>query len=227
LETRRRNMRYTVSDVMTKKVVTVGRTTPFREIVETMERFGVSALPVLGDERLVGIVSEVDLLLKEEDPAASKESPLLEGRRRRRRRQKATGLVAADVMSTPVRTISPRALLADAAQLMDRLRIKRLVVLDEARGVVGIVSRRDLLKVFLRSDEEIAHELSAEVLDPAALPASSDVRAHVRDGVVTLEGEVALRSLEWLLVQLVRRVDGVVDVEDHLSSRVDDRLSAR
>ena len=221
-------MRYTVSDVMTTKVITVRETTPFREIVETMERYGVSALSVLGDDRrLVGIVSEADLLLKEEDPAASKESPLLEGRRRRRRRRKATGLVAADVMSKPVKTISSRALLTDAAQLMDRLGVKRLVVTDEARSVVGIVSRRDLLKVFLRSDEEIAHELSAEVLDPAALPASSDVRAHVRDGVVTLEGEVALRSLEWLLVQFVRRVDGVVDVEDHLLSRVDDRLSAR
>jgi CBS domain-containing protein len=220
-------MRYTVSDVMTKKVITVRGTTPFREIVETMERFGVSALPVLGDdERLVGIVSEADLLLKEEDPEASKESPLLEGRRHRRRRRKATGLVAADVMSKPVKTISSRALLTDAAQLLDRLRIKRLVVTDETRGVVGIVSRLDLLKVFLRSDEEIADELSAEVLDPAALPASSEIHADVRDGVVTLEGEVELRSLKSILVQLVRRVDGVVDVEDHLSYRVDDGLSA-
>ena len=220
-------MRYTVADVMTKKVIAVRGTTPFREIVATMERYGVSALPVLGvDEHLVGIVSEADLLLKEEDPAASKEPPLLESRRRRRRRRKTTGVIAADVMSKPVRTISPRARLTDAAQLMDWLRVKRLVVTNGAGGMLGIVSRRDLLKVFLRSDEEIADELSAEVLDPAALPASSHVRARVRDGVVTLEGEVELRSLESILVQLVRRVDGVVDVEDHLSSRVDDTLSA-
>jgi CBS domain-containing protein len=219
------SMKQTVSDVMTKTVIVAHESTPFREIVDTMSENGVSALPVLGqDERIVGLVSEADLLAKTQEPDASKESPLLESRKHRVRRRKATGVVAADVMSRPVETISPGALLTDAARLLDELGFKRLVVTDEADRVLGIVSRRDLLKVFLRQDDEIAKEISTEVLDPAVLPSDSDVRADVRGGVVTLDGVIELRSLALILVRLVRRVDGVVDVRDHLSFRVDDTL---
>lgn len=223
-------MRSAVSDVMTKKadVVFVREATPFKDIVECIERFGVTALPVLAeDERVVGLVSEADLLLKQEGLAEPTDTPLLEGRRHRVRRQKAGGIVAADVMSKPVETISPTAFLTDAARAMDKLRIKRLVVTDDAGRLQGVVSRRDLLKVFLRSDQEIADEIAADVLDQSALPMSSDVDFQIRNGMVTVEGVVELRSLKIILVQLLARVEGVVHVEDHLEFRVDDRVPAR
>jgi CBS domain-containing protein len=154
-----------VRDVMTSEVVTVGEQASFKEIAATMAEHRVSALPVLDAEgRVAGIVSEADLLLKEEFAEGPAPGRLFQGRRQRVERAKAAGATAAELMTAPAVTVGPDAAVAEAARLLHRHGIKRLPVLDPAGPLLGIVSRADLLKVFLRSDAEIAQEVRQDVL---------------------------------------------------------------
>ncbi len=208
---------YIVSDVMTHTVVAVGRNARFKEIVETMQEWKVSALPVLeGDGRVVGIVSEADLLPKEEyresDPAR------LEQLRRLGDVAKAGGLTAGELMSTPVVTVHADATLAEAARTMAQRRLKRLPVVDAEGRLQGVVSRADLLKVFLRPDDEIAVEVRRDVISPLFGSACPGVEVAVADGVVTLRGHVSTTSLVPIAVRLTRAVEGVVGVECALSA---------
>jgi CBS domain-containing protein len=125
-------------------------------------------------------------------------------------------------MTAPVITIGPEASLGQAARLMHEKRVKRLPVVEEGGKVVGIVSRADLLKVFMRPDEEIRQEVVGDVLARMLSIGPDRVRATVRDGVVTVEGLVERRSLIPLLAGLVRGVDGVVGVEERLRYETDD-----
>lgn len=218
----------TVRDVMTREVVTVTGSAGFKEIVRIMQEHGVSAVPVVDEGgRLVGIVSEADLLLKEEyEPETEPERRLLSFRGRKVERKKAAGLVATDLMTTPVVTVEPDATLPKAARLMHERKVKRVPVVDAEGRVVGIVSRADLLKVFLRPDQEIFDEVTQTVLrrtlwlDPEAITVS------VLGGVVLLEGIVEQRSMLPLVTELALGVEGVVGVENRLSYEVDD-VSAR
>ena len=212
-----------VRDVMTPEVVTVGEQASFKEIAATMAERRVSALPVLDDEgRVAGIVSEADLLLKEEFPEGSTSRRLFQGRRRRLERAKAAGATAAELMTAPAVTVGPDASVAEAARLLHRHQIKRMPVVDPAGPLLGIVSRADLLKVFLRGDDEIAREVRQDVLLRAMWVDPDSVTVHVRDGVVTLTGQLERRSLIPIVVSLVHALDGVVDVVDRLSFEVDD-----
>jgi CBS-domain-containing membrane protein len=212
-----------IRDVMTSEVVTVGEHASFKEITATMADHRVSALPVLDDEgRVAGIVSEADLLLKEEFPEGPACRHLFQGRRQRMERAKAAGATAAELMTAPAVTVGPDAGVAEAARLLHRHGIKRLPVVDRAGPLLGIVSRADLLKVFLRGDAEIAREIRQEVLLRAMWVDPDSVAVHVRDGVVTLTGQLERRSLIPIAVSLVRGIDGVVGVVDRLSFEVDD-----
>lgn len=213
----------TVADVMTSSVVFIKESAGFKEIVRLMEVSGVSALPVVdADGRLVGIVSDADLLLKEEHAVEPHRSRFLEKKRRRIERGKSEGLVAAQLMNAPVITIGPSASIGQAARLMHRERVKRLPVVDDHDNVVGIVSRADLLTVFMRPDDEILREVADDVLFHMLSIGHDQVRTTVRDGVVTLEGKLEHRGLIPILTGLVRGVDGVVGVEERLSCEVDD-----
>ncbi len=211
-----------VRDVMTTSVVTVGSGTRFKELAGIMARRRISALPVLDSEgRVAGVVSEVDLLRKEEyqqDPAA-KRAPRW---RRRRQRAKAKGHTARDVMTSPAVTVAPDATVTEAARLLDRHRIKRLVVVDAGGQLAGIVTPRDLLRVYLRSDEEIQAEIIRDVLTSYLATNPTLVKVAVADGVVTLDGEVEKKSMIPLAVRMTHVVDGVVDVVDRLTFAVDD-----
>ena len=212
-----------VQDVMTPEVVTVGEQASFKEIAATMAEHRVSALPVLDAEgRVAGIVSEADLLLKEEFPEGPAGGRLFQGHRQRVERAKAAGATAAEVMTAPAVTIGPDASVAEAARLLHRHGIKRLPVVDPAGPLLGIVSRADLLKVFQRSDAEIAQEVRQEVLVRAMWMNPDTVTVTVRDGIVTLSGQLERRSLIPIAVSLVHGLDGVVDVVDRLSFEVDD-----
>jgi CBS domain-containing protein len=212
-----------VRDVMTTTVVLVDESTGFKDIIRRMEDSYVSAVPVVdADGYLVGIISEADLLLKEEHAREPHRRHLLEGRPRRTERAKAEGFLAAQLMTAPVITIGPEASLGQAARLMHEKRVKRLPVVEEGGKVVGIVSRADLLKVFMRPDEEIRQEVVGDVLGRMLSIGPDRVRATVRDGVVTVEGLVERRSLISLLAGLVRGVDGVVGVEKRLRYETDD-----
>ncbi len=216
-----------VKDLMTRTVVTVPEEAPFRQIVKLLDEYRISALPVVdAGDRLVGIVSEADLLLKEErddrDLDEPRRSPPFESRRRRIERMKAGGTVARDLMTTPVVTIGPDASAGDAARLMHRQGVKRLPVVWRDGQVLGIVSRRDLLRLFLRSDADIREEIHHEVMERTLWIDRYAVAVQVRDGVVTLRGELDRRSLCSMLVTLVGRVEGVVGVNDRLTYRIDD-----
>src|SRR5579875_2986952 len=205
---------------MTRKVVSVQPTTPYHELVRLMSEHRISALPVVdvtdAEGRLVGIVSEADLLLKTEH-RGHHPHPLAQPRGPEARAQ---GRTAAAIMSTPVITIPPEATLTEAARLMHQHHVKRLPVVDANRRLLGIVSRADLLQAFLRSDESIRHEIQTEILDPIGVAGS--VRASVENGLVTLEGEVESPLLAHLLSRLAQGVEGVVGVNSRLSSRRND-----
>jgi CBS-domain-containing membrane protein len=213
-----------VRDVMTQDVVTVDEHASFKEVARLLSERRVSALPVLdGEARVVGIVSEADLLLKEEFPEGPPEGHLFEGRRRRHARVKAAGSTAAEVMTSPAVTIGPDASIPEAARLLHHHGIKRLPVVDPAGPLLGIVSRADLLKVFLRSDADIATEVRRRVLVRSMWIDPDVVRVEVHDGVVTLTGQLERSSLIPIVVGRVRGLDGVVDVVDRLTFDLDDR----
>ncbi|MBX7553462.1 CBS domain-containing protein [Streptomyces sp. NPDC004232] len=200
-----------VSDVMTQTVAAIGRRAPFKETVQLMQDWKVSALPVIeGEGRVVGVVSEADLLTKEElrdDPDAAYlqlRQPVDVA--------KAEGLTAGDVMSSPALTVRATATVAEAARIMARGGVKRLPVVDEAGLLQGIVSRADLLTVFLRDDEDIAGEVRREIVSYLFPLSASAVQVEVRDGVVTLAGRIRDRALVPVAARLVRAVEGVVDV---------------
>lgn len=208
-----------VSDVMTHTVVAVGRDASFKDIVKLLQEWKVSALPVLeGEGRVIGVVSEADLLLKEEfrdsDPDRATQM------RRLSDLSKAGGMTAADVMSTPAVTVHPDATLAQASRIMAQRNIKRLPVVNDEGLLEGVVSRADLLKVFLRTDDEIAEEIRQEILVPLFPAPLEPVQVHVADGVVTLTGHVRDTSVVPIAARLVRSVEGVVDVDLALSGEV-------
>jgi CBS-domain-containing membrane protein len=208
---------------MTREVVTVDKEASFKEIAATMAERRVSALPVLDDEgRVAGIVSEADLLLKEEFPEAPAGGRLFHSRRQRVERAKAAGDTAAELMTAPAVTIGPDATVSEAARLLHQSGIKRIPVVDPAGPLLGIVSRADLLKVFLRSDTDIAQEVRQEVLTRVMWVNPDTVAIEVRDGVVTLTGQLERRSLIPIAISLVHGLDGVVDVVDRLTFEVDD-----
>jgi CBS domain-containing protein len=207
-----------VSDVMTPTVVALGRDAPFKEIVRTMEQWKVSAMPVLeGEGRVIGVVSEADLLPKEE--FRDSDPDLFEQRRRLSDFAKAGGVTAEELMSTPAVTVHPDATLAQATRIMAVRRVKRLPVVDQVGMLQGIVSRADLLKVFLRSGEDIEEEVRRTVVSYLFPAFSHAIHVNVREGVVTLRGHIRDTSLISVAVRLVRAVEGVVDVEPQLTGQ--------
>jgi CBS domain-containing protein len=199
---------WTVADVMTREVVTVSPTESFKTCADLMRIHEVSALPVVvGGNRVVGIVSEADLM---RSVAAMPDKPGMPASVPR------GAVTAADVMTLEVVTIAPTATVAAAARTMFQQHVKRLPVVDGSRGLVGIVSRADILRVFLRSDEAIRKEVAQGLLDELRLLGRGRVEVTVKDGVVQLRGEVESGSLTVLLVRLIAAIPGVVGVESHL-----------
>ncbi|MFI8287545.1 CBS domain-containing protein [Streptomyces sp. ms191] len=208
---------FTVADVMTKKVVAVRPGAEFKEIVAAMERWKVTAVPVIeGEGRVVGIVSEADLLLKEE--FHDHRLGLVEQLRRGDATAKAGSRRAGDLMTTPAVTVNPGASLPRAARLMAAHRVKRLPVVDSGGSLEGIVSRSDLLKVFLRPDEDLAAEVRRDVVEHLFSLSHRQVDVLVDAGVVTLSGTVRDSALIPLAVRLARAVEGVVDVRCELTA---------
>jgi CBS domain-containing protein len=205
-----------VSDVMTHTVAAVGRRAPFKEIVQLMQDWRISALPVIeGEGRVVGVVSEADLLPKEElrdNPDAAYlqlRQPVDVA--------KAEAATAADLMSSPAVTVRANASLAEAARVMARDGAKRLPVVNKTGLLEGIVSRADLLKVFLRDDEDIAEEIRREIVSSLFPPPSSAIQVEVHDALATLTGRIRDAAMVPVAARLVRAVEGVVDVQFDLA----------
>nr|WP_257585815.1 MULTISPECIES: CBS domain-containing protein [unclassified Streptomyces] len=187
----------TIGEVMTDDVVTVSETTPSTDVARLLDRHGISGLPVIDrDDKVLGVVSASDLVRERAArwPDGADASPVRE------------------VMSTPAVTVHPEQRVPDAARLMERRGVERLPVVDEEDRLIGIVTRRDLLRVFLRGDDEIRRQVSEEIVaGELGLPPEA-VGVFVRDGVVTLAGDAELRGAIARAGFAAWRLDGVVGV---------------
>jgi CBS domain-containing protein len=212
-----------VNDIMTSEVVSVGEETPYREIVDTLVAHRISAVPVVdGFRQVLGVVSESDLLHKVEFSDGGGERRVFEGRRRRAARSKAAGDVARDLMSAPPVTAMPDTPVAVAARRMAEQQVTRLPVVDELGRLAGIVTRGDLLRVYLRTDLEIRRDVIHEVLRKVLAVETGTMRVEVHNGVVTIEGRVDRRSAAALAIRVSHAITGVVDVVDKLDYEYDD-----
>ncbi len=209
-------MTATVKDVMTTTVVALRKTADFKEIVSVLRRYRVSACPVIDDnDRVIGVVSEADLLYKETEP--DRPPALLRLQWRLDEEYKSKAVTAGQLMTSPAVTVQPGLPVVDAARLMQDRLVKRLPVVNYDGELVGIVTRSDVLAIFERPDQDIWDEVTKVIvgtefgLDPANFEVS------VRSGVVTIEGIVELRRTALDLVRRVRHAEGVVSVRNRLS----------
>ncbi|WP_309505138.1 CBS domain-containing protein [Streptomyces sp. KM273126] len=228
---------HTIGEVMTSEVVQAQRETPFKDVVRLLDRHRISGLPVVDhDDKVVGVISGTELVRGQVARAdtgrgtGGKGDAGRGGRLRlpRLRRSgqataaRARATTAAQLMSAPAITVHPEQLVPDAARMMEHHGIELLPVVDEEDRLIGIATRRDLLRVFLRTDEEIRRQVTEDVMAwPPNLP-PPPVVVHVRDGMVTLEGRLERRSDIPVAVRSTWRIEGVVGVVNSLTYRIDD-----
>jgi CBS domain-containing protein len=212
-----------VSDVMTRNVVSTQENTKFKDIVQVLDRYRVSALPVVDAENnVLGVVSESDLLAKV--IAGTELHAHIRGARSTRveTRRKSRAETARELMHSPAVTTRPDVSVVHAARAAAFAHVRRMPVVDGGK-LVGIVTRSDLLRVFLRDDEAVCRHLEKIFASEWCIDVSA-VGVAVQDGVVTLSGEVERRSLIEPLEDAVRGTAGVVAVHNHLTYRHDDRF---
>ncbi|MFF1511233.1 CBS domain-containing protein [Streptomyces sp. NPDC058326] len=211
----------TVFEVMTRNVVTADPQTPFKQVARLLAEHDISAVPVVDPDRhLIGMVSEADLL------RATAELPELEGRWAGvRLLSQERGLpdaeTAAQLMTSPAVTAQPDWDIAETARTMHRKGVKRLPVTDETGRLVGIISRSDLLRPFLRSDTAIRDEIEHDVLTDTLRLAPDTLHVTVDDGVVSLAGRVDERADIPVIARLCRSVDGVVALHESIEYAYD------
>jgi CBS-domain-containing membrane protein len=203
-----KSMTWTVSDVMTKDPVTVGPAASFKSCANLMRLHEVSAIPVVAPgARLLGIVSDSDLLAKEAEDSNR-------NRPGRGDSVKARAITVSELMTTELVTTTPSAPLATAASLMFQHHLKVLPVVDSARRLIGMVDRAQVLKVFLRSDESIRREVVKSLSDiPSMNCSGSDV--EVEEGVVHLYCVDQEDSLADVIGRRLMGIPGVVGVKSH------------
>lgn len=216
-------MHHTVAAVMSTPVVTVTPETSFKECVRVLRRKRVSGLPVVDKAgRLVGIISEGDLLNKVEKRDA--DSYVLESRRHRLDRARAAALDVRSAMSTEVVSIPPDFPIALAAREMHTRGFKRLPVVDSKGRLVGIVSRGDLLTVFLRTEREVLGDVRKLLVEAEEKHGGRGLKAKVSSGIVELEGSFKEKSRCDAAVRTVTMIDGVVGVRSRMTYDFDDTL---
>jgi CBS domain-containing protein len=209
-------MTATVRDVMTTYVVAVRLNATYKEMAARLREFRVSAFPVLDDNnKVVGVVSEADLLTKEalEYSVPGGMGGILHGREK----AKAAAVVAADLMTKPAVTIGPQEPVSHAAKLMYSRKIKRLPVVDDDGRLIGIVARADVLGVYSRPDAEIRRDIIEKVITGTVFTDPDRFIITVKDGVVTVEGKPENAGLGRDMMEEIRHVEGVVAVRDRLS----------
>jgi CBS domain-containing protein len=215
---RRRHLR--VLDVMTTEVVTANPLDGFKEVARRLYETGVSALPVVDEDgRVLGVVSEGDLLVKE---GGEHKGSLLHPKKTRRLTSKAEATVAAQAMTEPAVTITADATVAEAARVMYKRGVKRLPVVDSDGRLLGVVSRHDVIKVFVRSDASIRDEAIEGLLGRDLMIDTFGVRVEVEAGIVAIAGQVERRTEIPIITSLVSAMDGVVAVNNALTYRWDD-----
>ncbi len=214
-----------VRDIMRRDVITVRPETPLKEVARLLVEHGISGLPVVdGEGRVVGVVSEGDLIVKERGETGRPRllGALLASERARAELAKVEARTAGDAMTSPPITIEPTAPVRVAAARMVERQVNRLPVVEDGR-LVGIVTRADLVRAFVRSDAELEHEIVEGVVRRAMWLDPHLLQVSVAEGVVRVTGRVDRRSDARILEELIRRVEGVVDVEVSVDWDVDDQ----
>jgi CBS domain-containing protein len=212
-----------VEHLMTRDVISVSLTTSLKEVAALLTERKISGVPVCDrNGHVVGVVSEADILQR------------AQGDVRRRGRMvswwiepievddsRVAARNAGDAMTCPAVTITPAADVAEAARLMIERGVNRLPVVENG-GLLGIVTRADIVRAFHRSDDEITREIRADVLVHTLWISPETVDVAVTNGEVTLCGQVENRSAADMLYAYVRRVPGVVSVDSQLTWELDD-----
>jgi CBS domain-containing protein len=208
-----------VRDLMTADVITIGPDASLKEAARRMIEAGVSGLVVTDDGHLVGVITEADFVKGESDRRTKKRARVLSWFSHDVEVPHFERLVG-DVMTTDVVSVSPETDHAEVARVMQAKRIKRLPVVDDG-GLVGIISRSDILRAFARPDESIIEELRDHVMRKVLWVDPKRVQIHVVEGNVVLEGQLETKSDAVLLEDLAGRLDGVVSVKSRLTWEVD------
>jgi len=202
-------------------VVAAGERTLFRDLVVLLRKNRVTAVPVCdGSGRVLGVVSQSDLFLKQVEQLHDGPAPLL--RRHRLEQGKATGTTAAQLMTAPAVTIRRDQFIGEAATLMHDHGVNRLPVVNSVGVLIGIVTRGDLLKAYLRADADIRRDVAERAVPEVVERPVETVDVEVHDGVVCLSGRVTRRSQVQALVALARTIDGVVAVDAQMGYDLDD-----
>ena len=217
-----------VGDAMTSRVVTASPETPLREVAGLLAQHSISGVPIVDDDgNLVGVVTEADFLIKEQGQEGIHHRPMAwligEDRSTKAKLAKISATTARDAMTTPVLTIGRDRPIREAADLMAHYQVNRLPVVGENGGLVGIISRADIVRAFVRGDAEILSVIRGEVLPDVLLIDPSALELSVADGIVRVHGTVDRRSTAEILERLIARVDGVVAVEADVAWEEDDR----
>lgn len=215
-----------VQDIMTREVLTIGPEASVRDVAAVLVEHGISGLPVCdAQRRLMGVISEGDILFKEHDPTGSSGGPRplswLVDRTNARSIVKARAQTAGEAMTAPAVTISPYRGIQEAARLMVERGVNRLPVVAGDK-LVGIVTRADLVRAFTRPDGEIEREIRSDVIERNLWLDTGTVKLEVERGHVKLAGTLPTKSDAILLERLTRRVPGVVSVESAVTWSVDD-----
>jgi len=210
-------MNATVKDVMTVDVISVAKDTPFEEIAAALRKHRVSAFPVVDAEsRVIGVVSESDLLAKLALGIGDDDMRGITGILPRHQLEKAHAITAGDLMTSPVVTVSPEDTAEQAARLMYKRNVKRLPVTDPDGHLAGIVSRADVLAVYSRTDADIAEEIRRSIFAGEAHAEHRPFDVSVRAGVATIFGRPLAAGQGYQIVRQARHVEGVVAVRDRL-----------
>jgi len=220
----------TIREIMTTPVRTVRQDAPIKEVARRLTEERVSGLPVVDAAgTVVGVISEADLIIKAQGPDAiphRRFARLLgEAPESRAQLAKLEARTAGEAMTTPAITIGPDRRVSAAASLMVARKVNRLPVVDDGR-LVGIVTRADLVRAYVRSDDELARTIREDVLlrilwlDPSAFT------VKVENGVATIGGWVERRTSAEMVDRAVRMVPGIVDVRSKVAWSVDDHRPA-
>ena len=209
-----------VQDVMTREVVTVSAEEPLKGVAALLLERRISGLPVVDSrKRLLGVVSEGDLLAKEAESTHRRHGLW----RLLKKGAKSTAKTAGEAMTSPALTVAPTASVTEAAALMLEREVNRLPVVDQGT-LVGIVTRADLIRGFARHDSEIEREVAQDVLLRTFSIVPENVHVAVLNGEVTLTGEVENDSVRATLLSYLGGVPGIVAVHSELKVRTDSHV---
>jgi CBS domain-containing protein len=211
-----------VQDLMTRSVLTVRPDTPLKDAAALLSEHRISGLPVVdGERRVLGVLSEGDILFKESNGLDRKQSflerllavpqPGLE--------LKIAARTTGEAMSAPALTIGPRRPVTEAATTMIDEGVNRLPVIDDEERLIGIITRADLVRAFVRSDAEVEHDIREDVIRRTLWIEPATIHIEVAEGEVSLSGEVETKGDAELIPTYVQRVPGVVSVLSKLRWR--------